>query len=64
MSEQVPLLLGRLDVFERFTIIFREKQKMVTFLTPSLLPARVSVKAGRKWGPEAFLDSGEATFGE
>ncbi len=33
-SEQVPLLLGRLDVFERFKILFQEKQKIVTFLTP------------------------------
>ncbi len=29
-----------------------------------LLPAPVRVKARRKWGPEAFLDAGEATFGE
>lgn len=27
-------------------------------------PESVKVKADRKWGKEAFLDAGEATFGE
>ncbi|HZY95157.1 MAG TPA: AbrB/MazE/SpoVT family DNA-binding domain-containing protein [Candidatus Bathyarchaeia archaeon] len=29
-----------------------------------ILPEPVRVKARRKWGPEAFLDAGDATFGE
>ena len=29
-----------------------------------LIPKPVKVKADRKWGSEAFLDAGEATFGE
>jgi len=28
------------------------------------LPKVIKVKANRKWGGEAFLDAGEATFGE
>ncbi len=39
----------------------RQRERLV--LIP-LLPAPVRVKAGRKWGREAFLDAGEATFGE
>ncbi len=29
-----------------------------------LIPEPVRVKSKRKWGKEAFLDSGETTFGE
>ncbi len=29
-----------------------------------IIPESVKVRAGRKWGKEAFLDAGEATFGE
>jgi len=28
-----------------------------------MLPEVLKVKAGRRWGEEAFLDAGEATFG-
>ena len=31
LIEEVPLLLGRLDVFPQFKIIFDEKNKVVTF---------------------------------
>ncbi len=34
MSEGVPLILGRLDVFERFTIIFKENEGKVIFKDP------------------------------
>jgi len=29
-----------------------------------ILPEIKKVKSGKAWGPEAFLDAGEATFGE
>ena len=29
-----------------------------------IIPESVKVKANRRWGKEAFLDAGEATFGE
>lgn len=29
-----------------------------------VIPKSVKVRAGREWGKEAFLDAGEATFGE
>jgi len=32
-------------------------------LTPVVTKPR-RVRANRRWGPEAFLDAGEATFGE
>jgi len=28
------------------------------------IPKPKTIKSGRKWGREAFLDAGEATFGE
>jgi hypothetical protein len=31
MTEEVPLLLGRMDVFEKFRIIFDERNKVVDF---------------------------------
>ena len=31
LIEEVPLLLGRLDVFPRFKIVFDEQQEIVTF---------------------------------
>lgn len=30
----------------------------------SKIPKPIKVRANRKWGSEAFLDAGEATFGE
>ncbi|HZY93718.1 MAG TPA: hypothetical protein VFE98_02525 [Candidatus Bathyarchaeia archaeon] len=32
LSEHVPMLLGRLDVFDRFRIVFREKERIVSFM--------------------------------
>jgi len=31
MTEEVPLLLGRMDVFERFRITFDERNRIVDF---------------------------------
>ena len=31
LIEEVPLLLGRLDIFPKFKITFDEKQKLITF---------------------------------
>ena len=31
--EEVPLLLGRMDVFPRFTVAFKETNQLTTFLT-------------------------------
>lgn len=31
LMEEVPLLLGRMDVFNRFKITFDEKQELITF---------------------------------
>ncbi len=33
MVEDVPLLLGRLDIFPRFSILFQENRRTVTFYT-------------------------------
>jgi len=33
LVEDVPLLLGRLDIFPRFSILFQEHRKTVTFYT-------------------------------
>ena len=33
LVEDVPMLLGRLDVFPRFNILFRERKGLVTFYT-------------------------------
>jgi len=30
-SEDVPMLLGRLDIFRRFRILFKENNRTVTF---------------------------------
>jgi AbrB family looped-hinge helix DNA binding protein len=35
-----------------------------TLVLKPVIPEPVQVKSKRKWGKEAFLDSGEATFGE
>ena len=32
LIEEVPLLLGRMDIFPKFKITFDEKQKLVTFV--------------------------------
>ena len=29
-----------------------------------IIPKSIKIRANRKWGEEAFLDAGEATFGE
>jgi len=31
MTEEVPLLLGRMDVFEKFRITFDERKRVVDF---------------------------------
>jgi len=63
---------GRLLIPKKFleALNLRPKSKVkVTIengrliLEPEILKPR-KVKANRKWGPEAFLDAGEATFGE
>lgn len=33
LIEEVPLLLGRLDIFPKFRITFDEKRKLITFLS-------------------------------
>ena len=38
LVEDVPMLLGRLDVFPRFNILFRERKGIVTFYTEASTP--------------------------
>ena len=38
LVEDVPILLGRLDVFSRFNILFRERKGLVTFYTEASTP--------------------------
>lgn len=33
LIEEVPLLLGRMDIFDKFKITFHEKQELITFLS-------------------------------
>ena len=32
LIEEVPLLLGRMDIFDKFIITFHERQKLITFV--------------------------------
>jgi hypothetical protein len=32
MSEDVPMILGRLDVFNKFDVLFKERKKKIVFI--------------------------------
>ncbi|MGQ4834464.1 MAG: AbrB/MazE/SpoVT family DNA-binding domain-containing protein [Candidatus Asgardarchaeia archaeon] len=74
MGEDVVVLddRGRVLIPRKYRLLLRLKPKTrlkirvaegAIMLEPEI-PKPKTVKSGRKWGKEAFLDAGEATFGE
>ena len=53
---------------KQFRLKHGSKLKMKTgkgcIILEPIIPKSIKVRADRKWGEEAFLDAGEATFGE
>jgi len=74
MGEDIVILddRGRILIPKKYRKLLKLKPKSrlkikvidgIITLDPEI-PKPKTIKSGRKWGREAFLDAGEATFGE